>query len=287
LATLTVAGREIGLSQLTVRGAGSLEVIEAAGRAGFDSVGLRLIDDRAREPVPLVGDTALRREVIARLDHGGLRVLDVEVVRLADARSDPAWPEAFESAAHLGARNVLVVCWDRDLSRAAAAFAAACEAAGGFGLRCALEFMPFSGVRTLAEAVRLVEAAPPAGGVLVDALHLHRSGATPSDVAAVIAARPDTVPYVQLCDAPRQAPAGLTPLDEAVGHRLQPGEGELPLGELLAALPSSIPISVEVTNPAMATLAAVDRAQRAMAATLRLLRDAGQTSHRLANMTPD
>jgi sugar phosphate isomerase/epimerase len=271
VARLTLAGREVGLAQLTVRGAESFEVIEAARRAGFDSVGLRLIDDRAFDPEPLVGDSAFRREVIARLDHHGLRVLDVEVVRLAEASGDPAWPAAFESAAQLGARNVLVVCWDRDVSRAAAAFARACEVAGACGLRCALEFMPFSGVRTLQEAVRVAEAAPAAGGVLVDALHLHRSGATPSDVRAAIAVRPDIVPYVQLCDAPRQPPADITPLEEAIGHRLQPGEGELPLAELLAVVPFSVPVSIEVANPTTNPLSAVDRAQRAMDATRRLL----------------
>ena len=40
--------------------------------------------------------------------------------------------------------------------------------------------------------------------VLVDPLHLRRSGGTPEDVAACVAAHPDRFTYAQLCDAPLQ-----------------------------------------------------------------------------------
>src|SRR5207249_1674731 len=103
--------------------------------------------------------------------------------------------------------------------------------------------------RTLADAVRVVDrAGRPEGAVLVDALHLQRSGGTPADVAALA---PQRLPYCQLCDAPAEpvwsggaqvlteAPADAlaVALTEARTGRLMPGDGELPLRDLVDALP--------------------------------------------------
>ena len=80
-------------------------------------------------------------------------------------------------------------------------------------------------------------------GVLVDALHLARSGGTPAAVAAL---PPERIAYMQLCDAPAKAPPLEDLAHESRNYRLPPGEGELPLDELFDALPDDIPISVEV-----------------------------------------
>ena len=62
--------------------------------------------------------------------------------------------------------------------------------AAGHGLTAVLEFMPWTAVRDLQAAREIVEAAGrPNGGILVDALHLDRSGSTLDQVAALPAAR--------------------------------------------------------------------------------------------------
>ena len=50
-----------------------------------------------------------------------------------------------------------------------------------------------------------------------------------------------------------------------------PGEGVLPLKDLVAALPPTIPLAVEAPSRAMAELPAVERAKRAHRALSRLL----------------
>ena len=92
-------------------------------------------------------------------------------------------------------------------------------------------------------------AGAPGAGVLVDALHLARAGGAPGDLDDLGA---DLLPYAQVCDA---ATAGraldrATALAEAVGMRLPPGEGVLPLHALLRRLPAGAPVSVEAPNPA-------------------------------------
>lgn len=68
-------------------------------------------------------------------------------------------------------------------------------------------------------------------------------GARPVDPAALR--------YVQLCDAVG-AGAASTPeaaVREAVGHRLAPGDGDLPIADLLRRVPKGAPVSVEAPNP--------------------------------------
>jgi sugar phosphate isomerase/epimerase len=80
--------------------------------------------------------------------------------------------------------------------------------------------------------------------VLVDALHLSRTGGAPEDVRGGL---PRLIRSAQLCDARAERPVG----DEAIirearSERLAPGTGHLPLGALLTALPAHAALSVEV-----------------------------------------
>ena len=97
------------------------------------------------------------------------------------------------------------------------------------------------------------------GGVLVDNLHLSRSG---SSVAEVQALPIELFPYLQICDALAEPPAdfgGL--LDEALNGRLCPGEGSLPIVELLQAVPN-VPLSFEVRSKFLRDIAdPVERAK--------------------------
>ena len=125
-----------------------------------------------------------------------------------------------------------------------------------------LEFAIYTGVRTLGDAVRFVRMSGRANAsVLIDALHFSRSGGVPSEIAGIDAS---LLRYAQICDAaaviPRE-PGDL--MREARAGRLLPGEGALPLRDLVAALPAAIPLSVEAPVRATAGLPALERARRA------------------------
>jgi len=67
-----------------------------------------------------------------------------------------------------------------------------------------LEFLPYSQIRSLAEAVAMLgDVSPANAGVLVDALHLSRSGGSPADLAQY---DPALFSYMHLCDAPAIPP---------------------------------------------------------------------------------
>ena len=137
------------------------------------------------------------------------------------------------------------------------------------GIRVALEFMAFRPLQDLESALALIDRCGADNvGVLIDALHLARSGGSPETVADIPAGR---IAMAQLCDAPLAPPAFDELAAEARNGRLHPGEGELRLDELLDVLPDGLPISVEVPHFGDAGRSFVERAQDSKIAVERFL----------------
>ncbi|MBY8862867.1 sugar phosphate isomerase/epimerase [Nocardia sp. CA2R105] len=135
--------------------------------------------------------------------------------------------ELFEVCSALGGTTITAVHDTEDgvdLDRDAGAFAQLCDDAAEYGLRVALEFVPFTTVGDLNTAWSLVETAGRAnGGLVFDLWHHARSGADDSDVLHVPASRIFTV---QLADGPRSAPGPDLALEARTGRR-PPGAGEM------------------------------------------------------------
>ncbi len=105
--------------------------------------------------------------------------------------------------------------------------------------------------------------------VLIDLLHLvsHRRHRRRCGVDR----RLHRLPYVQLCDAPRAAPEDL--YTEAIDGRLLPGDGELPIVELVDVLPAHTALSMEIRSAALRSAwpDPVDRARHVLDSTMRAL----------------
>jgi sugar phosphate isomerase/epimerase len=248
----------LSLAHLTVLDATPLQLIDAAAAGGFDFIGLRIVPPTPADPiVPVVGDPQLIRNIHRHLHETGIRILDVETFWLSPQTRISDLVPAFETAAQLSARYLLVCGNDPDESRLIANLAALCEAARPLGLKAMLEFIPFCQTKTLAAALRVVAAAAqPNAGVLVDALHVMRSGGSPDGLRGV---DPALLDYWQICDAPAAPPADNDLRTEARTRRLYPGEGTLPIGAMLDVLPSDIPIAVEAPCARYAPLPVVER----------------------------
>jgi sugar phosphate isomerase/epimerase len=249
---------QLSLAHLTLLDATPLELIDAALAGGFDFVGLRIQPPMPSDTiVPVVGDELLLRKIEGRLDETGIRILDVEAFWLSPWTRVHELVRACETAARLSARYLLVVGNDPDESRLTANFVELCETARPFGLKAMLEFIPFCHTRTLDAAVRVIAAAAqPNAGVLVDALHVMRSGGSPEELRRI---DPGLLDYWQICDAPAAPPADTDLRTEARTRRLYPGDGELPIGDMLDILPPGISISVEAPCAPYSHLPPVDR----------------------------
>jgi hypothetical protein len=105
--------------------------------------------------------------------------------------------------------------------------------------------------------------------VLVDALHLSRSGGSPADLEIL---DPAWLSYCQICDARAARPTEVAELrNEARTGRLYPGQGTLPLTDLLDALPEGIPLGVEAPCAEYADRSPIERGKLCGGSTHRFL----------------
>lgn len=230
----------------------------AAAAAGFRGLGLR-VSDYLDTPLD---DAA----IVDLLDGHGLRILELEHTWDWATGPDPVEKVMFRFADRIGVRHLVVPMFAGHLhDELVAPFGRLCDRAADHGLTVGLEFLPYSRVRTLEEAWRIVaDADRPGGGVVLDLWHWFRSGATPGDLEPIPA---DRFVGIQLNDV---LPV---PLDDATTearhHRRLPGRGAGDTPGLLSALREhgvGVPASVEVFSDELDALPAGDAARRAFQA---------------------
>lgn len=224
--------------------ASPVELVEAAAQAGFDYGGMWMECGQ--------WTNATTREVARRLRDTGFELLDIEAAIIRPGPLDPELLRMVEVGAELGARNVLCASADPDREATRDKLAMLMEHGKKCGIRINLEFMLFSEVKTIGDGCALLEEiAIPAAGLLIDSLHLQRSGGTLEEVAAV---PQEWLSYVQLCDAPAVGPQDADAqalLREATDDRLPMGQGGLPLCALIDRLPDGLPIAIEERSKAL------------------------------------
>jgi sugar phosphate isomerase/epimerase len=236
----------LSLAAGTVLDGSQEQAIDAAVEAGFDGLGLRFTEPPSERRLAELG---------GRISAAGLSVLDVEVVRLGPDVDATAVAWLVDVAGAVGARFVLAVSNDPDPGRTRRGIEALCDRAAPLGVAIALEYMAFTAVRDLAVAHAIVESTGrPNAAVLVDVLHLARSGGDAAELRGPDGTR---VGYVQICDGPATGPGtDEALLDEARHHRLMPGTGQLPVVAVLDAV-GDVPVSVEVQSDELAATASV------------------------------
>lgn len=225
------------------------QALAVAAEVGYAYAGLRLTPVAPGGACQaLLGEPQILREARAVLRGTGVGVLDLEIVRIGPDFHFGDHQEFLELGAALGARAVLVAGDDPDEGRLAQHYGLLCEAMAPYGLTADLEFMPWTAVRDARSALRIIRAAgtPANAGVLVDALHFGRSSTSLQDLRDIPR---HLLHYAQMCDGE----AGMHFSEAELIHtarcaRLMPGEGTVDLQGMLRALPSALPLSVEVVN---------------------------------------
>lgn len=235
---------------------GPADFVSACADAGWRACGIWFDSKSWSETVA----TEVRR----RLDDTGLIALDMEPIFVTP--DGDHGDRIIEAAATVGARNILVVSRGVDDQRFIERFGELCDLAAPHAIGCSLEFMAFMSIRDLPQATGVLDVIDrPNAAVLVDNLHLARTGGTPDDVAAIDPAR---LPYVQLCDAPATSPGDL--VTEALDERLMLGDGKLPVHELVDALPDHTALSMEIRSAYLRSTFPdpTDRARQVLSKTL-------------------
>ncbi|MEC8768095.1 MAG: sugar phosphate isomerase/epimerase, partial [Actinomycetota bacterium] len=186
------------------------------------------------------------REVKRRIDDNGLEAVDMEVIRLG--RSIDTGEALIEAACEVGAKNILVISSLHSSEETAEQLSHLCSLAKAGDITICLEFMKFTSVKSLSDAlevVKLVDA--PNVGILLDLLHVVRSGTTFKEIKAC---DPKLFPYAQWCDGTAQ-PVGLSDSEliiDALDDRLIPAQGKLDALKFESLFDTDVPFSIEVRS---------------------------------------
>jgi sugar phosphate isomerase/epimerase len=136
--------------------------------------------------------------------------------------------------------------------------------------RPVIEACPLLSIASLAQAVKIVEAiGAPNVKLLIDTMHITRSG----EVGLLSRIDPSLIDYVQISDGLIEVEDMEAYGREATLERAVPGEGEMPLEEILSSVPAHVVVSGEVPMHARrsAGMSDLERSRLVVASIERLL----------------
>jgi sugar phosphate isomerase/epimerase len=235
----------LGMDYLTLYGVHPLDYVRISAQVGCAHVAFfsHTLHYPGLPPSPpsLFEDAALRADVRSCLSDHGLTVGLVDGFGIHRQRSVKDYRPLLDIVAELGAARINTAStdeWGRTVDEAGGL----AEMAAGYGLDVAFETMPTLTVDTLPRALDLIRQVDRDNlKLMIDTMHISRSGG-----ASLLAdIDPDLISYVQLADAPSAMPDAGGYMIEALHDRMAPGEGELPLVEMLKCVPPGVIIGLE------------------------------------------
>jgi sugar phosphate isomerase/epimerase len=240
------------LNVSTIRPAPLEDKIRFTAQAGYDGIEL-WCDELAgyeKEGKSLDG-------LAKRVKDAGLEVPNIIGIWSPMPQDDAARPKAIEDvkrrcaiSARFGARHIAAMAApdraDIDVLWAARRYAELVDVGREFGLGVALEFIGgFKGIHTLGQAAAVVaESGKAEGGIVADTFHMHRGGSAWNGAKFL----DGSIYAVWHLNDVQQAPP---PAELKDSDRIYPGDGCLPLGQLLKDLWARGfrgPLSLELFN---------------------------------------
>jgi sugar phosphate isomerase/epimerase len=275
---MTAAGRfdRLGIGMLSVFGLPPIELVDLAADLGCRYVsvavqGMPLVPLGYRR-FSLKDDAGLRKNLVAAMGDRGVSISLGDGFLVLPGADVSALRGDLDVLAELGVPRINVVSVDADLPRTLDQFAALTELAAQRNIDTVVEPVPGLTIGGLTAALAAKEYVGRSEfRLLIDTMHLVRSGSGAADLAALDA---DHIGYAQLNDTTLR-PRMDNYMEEAMFERMVPGEGELPLHDLLSALPGDIVLEIEVPRRslALAGVSPTDRLRPCVEAARRLLSD--------------
>jgi sugar phosphate isomerase/epimerase len=237
----------LSIESISVFGLPPVEYVHLAADLGLRYISLSLAPfDLIPTGYPrwsLMEDAALRRELKAAMRDRGVSIGCGEGLSMREDMGPKERTPEFEVMLELGVKRINVVSRDPDMTRSFDKYAGMAELAGKAGVDVVTEFAPGLTVEDLPTALKAVRHVNrPNFTLLMDTMHFCRTGGTVADIQAL---DPKLIGYIQLCDAAASGPME-TYMEEALTRRFAPGEGELPLYEVMAALPRDLLVGLEI-----------------------------------------
>ncbi len=265
----------LGIEFLSVFGLPPVEFVHLAADLGCRHISTGLTpapyDPPTYPTFSLRDDPVLRDEMIAVLRERDVSISLGEGMLVRPGADVRDFATDLDIMLELGIRRINTLSLDPDPNRSIDQFGVLAELASAVGVETTVETSPGFFPPDLPTAVEVLAAVHrPDFRLLVDTMHIVRGGATAADLSAL---DPATIGYIQLSDAPRHADGSSPYYEEAMCERMVPGTGELPLLDLLAAVPRDLVIGLEVPirSQAQSGVGPHDRLARCVAAARHLL----------------
>jgi len=238
--------QEFSLAQLTVLNASPPELAAIAAETGYDTFSMRQIYMGLPEELnfDLSKNKAMLEETKAIMRDTGIRLLDIELARITDEIDPIVYEPAFAIAVELGGKHVLSSIWTQNRDLYVERFARLCDLAASYGLTVDLEYVPVAGVRTLAQAVNVLQQVNRTNaGLMIDIHHFHRAEDKLEDLRRVPR---DWFHFMHLCDASGEIPSDFEEMRRIMREdRDYVGEGGINVKAILNTLPA-MPYSIEL-----------------------------------------
>jgi sugar phosphate isomerase/epimerase len=268
-----VSANQLGIGFLSVFALPPVDLVDLAADLGCHYISTVV---QGQPLIPLdfepysLKNAALRKNLRAAMIHRGVTISLGDGFLVLPGAEMRTFSADLDVLAELGVPWINAVSLDPDLSRTFDQFAALAELAAQRNIRTAVEPVPGLTIGDLPTALAALEhVGRPDFRLLIDTMHLVRSGSSAADLAAI---DPDLIGYAQLNDT-TLAPRLDNYMEEAMFERMVPGEGELPLRDILSVLPAGIVIEIEVPRRSLALdrVSPIDRLRPCVGAARRLL----------------
>jgi sugar phosphate isomerase/epimerase len=238
----------LGIEMLSVFGMPPVEYVNLVADLGCryvtaGLVGFAPLKSLGYPPFSLRGDAALRREVLAAMADRGVSMSLGEGLLIVPGVDVSSYAADLDVMVELEIPRINTVSLEPDRARTFDQLAALTALAADRGIATCLEPVLGLSIADLPTALAAVEYVGRDDlSLLIDTMHVARFGANADDLRSLPTER---IGYIQLSDTTLQ-PKMANYAEEAIFERLAPGEGELPLADLLAALPGDRVIGLEI-----------------------------------------
>jgi sugar phosphate isomerase/epimerase len=253
----------LGIEMLSVFGMPPVDYVHLVADLGchyitVGLVGFTPITSLGYPPFSLRDDPGLRRDLRTALADRDVSISLGEGLLIVPGVDVRSYASDLDVMAELRIPRINTVSLDPDRPRAFDQLAALTALAADRGIATCIEPVVGLSIADLPTALAAVDHVGRSEvSLLIDTMHVARFGASADDLRSLPA---DRVGYIQLSDTtfrPRMSHYA----EEAMFERLAPGDGELALADMLAALPEERVVGLEVPmrSRAAAGVSAYDR----------------------------
>ncbi len=265
--------RDLGIEFISVFGLPPVDFVHLAADLGCRHISTALtgrpLKSLGYPAFSLKNDIALRREMLTAMDERGVGISLAEGMVIARDADVSGFAVDLDVMAELGAAQINTLSFDRDRDRTFDQLATLTQMAAARGMGTTIELAPGMTIGdpdTVLAAIEYV--GRPELRLALDTMHWVRSGFGAAELRELGA---EKIGYVQLCDTTLK-PRLKSYLEEAMYERMAPGDGELPLAEILAAVPADVVVGLEIPMRSLAEsgVGPMDRLRPCVAAARRL-----------------